>query len=200
MNITELHITKHISIGTVAYDGWQWSISGLGLSKVEREFFGDKFLQINNHVNVYMGRLILTYSKENLLEHLKSVNIYINKPVKEYVTEWFKYMRNKVIDKIKHIPFSKQYNFCMDKYWEGDYKFTSDMLSAFQLASNYEADLYLNGRLIFSPLGLDWEDNKKLIIKYLGKRFVNEHRFNLMGYKDPWSKEIKNYTKLAREY
>ncbi|WP_214482946.1 hypothetical protein [Bacillus sp. SM2101] len=43
---------------------------------------------------------------------------------------------------------------------------TDDLLTAIKTASNYEADLYLNGVLIFSPLGYEMEYNKKLLQRY----------------------------------
>lgn len=86
------------------------------------------------------------------------------------------------------------YEFTICRTYEESAKFNSDPVSAFELASNYEADLYYQGVLILSPLGYEWEDNVKLIEKYLGrhgwKETENGKEFNL-GYKDLWDPEIK---------
>ena len=59
-----------------------------------------------------------------------------------------------------------------------------DMLTAFQLANNYEADLIKDGIFYLSPLGLSYEDNCDLIAKYLGKRFLKKSGgFNLREYR-----------------
>ena len=194
---TNLAITKNILISRGQYKGLQFYLQGFGLNKFEREVFNQKFLSFSGSWVLYFGKIIVHYSREGIYDSLRNVSIYIDKPLKNYVTEFINYSRKKLIDKIKHVPFRKQYNFCIDKYFEGDYSFKSDLLSAFQLASNYEADLYINSKLIFSPLAYEWEENKEAIIKYLGKKFVSKNKFNL-GYKAPYDKEIKNYKRLTR--
>lgn len=200
MYSSNLAVTDKLLISKGQYKGLQFDLIGFGLSKAEREIFNSKFMQFTGIWTAYIGRLIIQYNSKGIYDSLKNVNIYIDISVKDYITEWFKYTKKKTIDKIAHVGFKKQYNFSMFHYYEGEYKFTSDMLSAFQLASNYEADLYLNGKLILSPLGFEYQENKKLIEKYLSKRFVNEKRFNLMGYKSPGDKEIKNYKKVVYQY
>lgn len=200
MKGTELSIGNKISISKGQYKGLQFSLVGFGLTKFEREFFNSKFLQFKKIWTLYLGKLIIQYNKDGIYDSLHSVNIYIDKPAKAYITEWIQYIQKKAIDKINHLQFKKQFEFGLDRYWEGYYKFTSDLLSAFQLAGNYEADLYFNNRLIFSPLGWEWEENRNAVIKYLGKKFINKHGFEL-GYKNPYDKEIKNYKHIsATEY
>ncbi len=67
----------------------------------------------------------------------------------------------------------------------GDYKrqkIKAKIKDALGLASNYESDLLYNDRLIFSPLGFEWEYNNSLIHKYLGISPVNKN-----GIKLPYS-------------
>ena len=83
----------------------------------------------------------------------------------------------------KLILFNKKEVFEVQRYYEKAKIIKCDRLTAFQLASNYEADLLQNGRYLLSPLGLEWEENNNLIVKHLGKLFKN---FKLYGYAD-WS-------------
>lgn len=86
------------------------------------------------------------------------------------------------------------YEFAICRAYEKEIKFKSDPVSAFELASNYEADLYCQGTLILSPLGFEWDENVKLIEKYLGrqgwKETENGKELNL-GYKDLSDSEIE---------
>lgn len=61
-------------------------------------------------------------------------------------------------------------------------KIKASIKYALGLASNYESDLLYNERLIFSPLGFEWEYNNNLIHKYLGISPVNKN-----GIKLPYS-------------
>lgn len=61
-------------------------------------------------------------------------------------------------------------------------KIKANIKDALGLASNYESDLLFNDRLIFSPLGFEWEYNNSLIHKYLGISPVNKN-----GIKLPYS-------------
>lgn len=50
---------------------------------------------------------------------------------------------------------------------------------ALGLASNHESDLVYNERLLFSPLGFDWNYNNKLIHKYLGIKNISDKGIEL---------------------
>lgn len=194
-------INDKIFLCSGSWDEFMFSIQGLGLSKAERELFNTKFLDLKDHMTIYFLKWYVTYDTRGYKEHYRNVDIIENMVMYD-TSELLNKFKHSIVNKynsiINKIKFRQQYEFGMDRYWEGDYKFTSDMLSAFQLASNYEADLYLNGKLILSPLGLEYSQNVKLIQKYLGKGYVNKKGFNLRGYKNPYDKEIKNFTMLAR--
>ena len=188
-------ITKYFIFSKGQYKGLQFSISGLGLSKAERNLFDKKFLQFDENINIYIGKLIITYNSKGSYNHLKNVNIYNDLPV-SYIVKYnlknnignIKQTANSIKESIiRKLKFKEQYNFTMIRSWEGAYSFNSDILSAFQLASNYEACLYLNNKLIFSPLGFEWAENNKLLKKYTGLKYKN------LGYKNPYDVEIKNY-------
>ena len=176
------------------WNGLMCSISGLGLSKFEREIFNSKFLQYDGHVNIYFLKWVWSWHSAGIYDNFRSVKItydrslyYIIKDKMDNIKKQINYKKECIIRKIK---FQKQYNFTMLRSFEGEYSFTSDMLSAFQLATNYEACLYLNNRIIFSPLGFEWEENNKQVKKYTG------FKWSKLGYKDPYSKEIKNYKRI----
>ena len=64
----------------------------------------------------------------------------------------------------------KEYNFTIN-FGNCTREFSSTIENALGLASNYETDLQYKGILIFSSLGFDWEENCRLIERYLGKNF-----------------------------
>lgn len=198
---TDIIINDKITLSKGKWEGFMLTLSGLGLYKYERELLNIKRFSFEKHATLYFLKWYISYDKRNYKKQYKNVNITSDIILFD-TSEFFNKIKNKVVDIYNNIlykiKFRKQYEFGMDRYWEGDYKFTSDMLSAFQLASNYEADLYLNGKLILSPLGLEYEDNVRLIQKYLGKRYANNKSFNLKGYKNPYDKEIKNFQEVVR--
>lgn len=61
-------------------------------------------------------------------------------------------------------------------------KIKATIKDALGLSSNYESDLLYNDRLIFSPLGFEWEYNNSLVHKYLGISPVDKN-----GIKLPYS-------------
>jgi hypothetical protein len=68
--------------------------------------------------------------------------------------------------------------FTMHKYYEGEFPIdTDDILTAVKHALNYEADLYCNGSLIMSPLGLSREENTKQLEKYGIKTVLKNHTY-----------------------
>lgn len=59
--------------------------------------------------------------------------------------------------------------FSIYKLFEGNFEFEAEnVIYALRYAMNLEADLYYNGHLIYSCLGLDQESNLKLLKKYAG--------------------------------
>lgn len=57
--------------------------------------------------------------------------------------------------------------FTMEISYEGVKKINTDnMLTALKTAMNYEADLYYNGRLIYSSMGLTDDENREILKKY----------------------------------
>jgi hypothetical protein len=180
------------------WKGLMFSISGLGLSKAERDLLEIKFLQYRGHLTIYFFKWLLSWNSKGIEDILKYVHVIYNKPVKFIVKDYFINFRKRFNTKrdnlLRKIKFNKQYNFTMYRSWEGEYSFTSDMLSAFQLASNYEADLFLNGRYLLSPLGFEWGENNRLVKKYTGLKWKN------LGYKDLYDKEIKNYKRMPHQF
>ena len=63
-------IGNNIMISKGLYEGLQFSITGLGLKKFEREIFESKFLKVGNVVNIYIGKIIISYEKRGYKEHL----------------------------------------------------------------------------------------------------------------------------------
>lgn len=192
---TVLHITKKLSFKKGSYNGLMFSINGLGLNKFEREVFNSKFLKVTGAISIYLGKLIISYHNDDLERQYQNVNVYYTKSLNMFLKNQIKHamenVKEKIADTINHISFKKQYNFTADRYFEGMHRFKTDMLSAFQLATNYEMDLYVGAKLIFSPLAFEYEENEKAIKKYLGVSFLTEDGFNLKGYKDWNSKYIK---------
>ena len=56
-------------------------------------------------------------------------------------------------------------------------KFKATIKDALGLASNYESDLAYKGIIIFSPLGFEYEHNRRLIDKFVGKNVKLPYRF-----------------------
>jgi hypothetical protein len=189
------------------WSGLMFSLSGLGLSKVEREFFKCKRFEFKNSVTLYFLKWYASYEIRPYKEHYRNVDItedtiiFSTIRVKHKIKDTVKKYINNPINTLLHkVLFKQQYDFGLDRYWEGDYKFSSDLLSAFQLASNYEADLYFRGRLVFSPLGLSYEENAELVKKYLGWFYSDGKEYKLREYKNPWSDSIKNYQRIKEAY
>lgn len=83
-------------------------------------------------------------------------------------------------DFLEFVP-DKKYEFDINIGY-GRKSFKATIKDALGLASNYESDLVYKDRLIFSPLGFDWEYNHNLIEKYVGK--------NNLDYKDNGNFEL----------
>jgi len=188
----DIIIGDKLMISKGQYEGLQFSITGLGLKKFEREIFESKFLQIGNVVNIYIGKLIISYDKRGYMEHLSHCKIDWEMKLKDYIKHTFKYSFkpnmerkiNNIISKIlKKTLFKKKEVFTVCRSWEEPKTVKCDRLTAFQLASNYEADLIQGNKYLLSPLGFEWEENKNLIVKHLGKIFNN---YKLYGYSN-WS-------------
>lgn len=69
---------------------------------------------------------------------------------------------------------------------------TDDLLEAVKIASNNEADLYVNGKIIFSPMGYSQEENERQLSKlgittytsgpYLRYKYTDESKNNQRFY------------------
>lgn len=62
--------------------------------------------------------------------------------------------------------------------------FINDDLEAVKYAQNYEADLYINNKLVFSPLGLEREDNTMLLEKIGIETYIVNGQYHYR-YQDP---------------
>ncbi|KEI94084.1 hypothetical protein N494_18350 (plasmid) [Clostridium botulinum A2B7 92] len=185
MKAKEIVIGKKIQLSIGQYEGLQFSISGLGLlSKWEKEFSCKSDI-----INIYLGKLIISYNKKGYLDSLKNVDIQWEMPLLKYINirckNIYKYGIKKgintLLDRIMHKSFKEKYVFTLIKAYEKPFKFKSDVLTAYQLASNYEADLFLGNECLLSPLGYTWEENEKLIRNNLGGFFKN---YRLLANKD----------------
>ena len=54
-------------------------------------------------------------------------------------------------------------------------EFSSTIKTAIGFASNYESDLTYKDVLLISPLGFEWEENYKLIQKFLGNNYLKDN-------------------------
>lgn len=202
MRSTDLAIGNHVLISKGQWDGLLFSISGLGLTKEERDIFDTRFLEMRNVVNFYIGKILISYDRKGIYEHLSSVDITKEIDIKEELTQRVKedvdWIRNGFHAWQNKRQFKTIYEFELYHSGEGYFSFKTDMLSAFQLARNYEADLYLHGKgLIYSPLRFECDQNCKQVERYLGKRFITPNGgYNLRGNKNSWSYEIKFYRRL----
>ncbi|ACA47109.1 hypothetical protein HYH96_18275 [Clostridium botulinum] len=184
MEVKEIVIGKKILLFIGQYEGLQFSISGLGLYKCEKEFSCKSDI-----INIYLGKLIISYNKKGYLDSLKNVDIQWEMPLLKYINikckNIYKYKvkkgTNTLLDRIMHKFFKERYAFALIKAYEKPFKFKSDVLTAYQLASNYEADLFLGNECLLSPLGYTWEENEKLIRNNLGRFFKN---YRLLVNKD----------------
>jgi len=202
MRSTELALGDHVFLSKGQWKGLQFSIVGLGLTKLERDFFETRFLEVRNVVNVYLGRIIVYFNKKGTEDHFRSVKIVKTQPVGVALKHKFLSLRQQINVRyhkfLNKRQFKQLYEFQIDRYYDGTYRFRADMLSAFQLASNYEADLMWGGQYLLSPLGLSYEENRDLIAKYLGKRFLTKSGgFNLRDYKHSYDPEIRDYLRVA---
>lgn len=78
---TELVIGNHIMFSKLQAEGLQFSISGLGLTKAEREIFNCKRFKMLNTVNIYIGKLIITFDRRGYKDHMRSVKITYDQPL-----------------------------------------------------------------------------------------------------------------------
>lgn len=86
--------------------------------------------------------------------------------------------------------------FVMQKYWEAEEKlYTDDLITAIKYASNYEADLYMDGRLIMSPLGWEHDYTKEVLAKHGVIQYYQNRRLQ-WKYAD----ESKNKNLLYAHY
>lgn len=63
------------------YKGLMFCVSGLGLTKAEREIFDIKFLERTGVYNIYLGKLIITYRAKGAYSNFRSVEIVSDEPL-----------------------------------------------------------------------------------------------------------------------
>nr|WP_242568296.1 hypothetical protein [Clostridium botulinum] len=80
MEVKEIVIGKKILLFIGQYEGLQFSISGLGLCKWEKELSCE-----SNVINIYLGKLIISYNKKGYLDSLKNVDIQWEMPLLKYI-------------------------------------------------------------------------------------------------------------------
>lgn len=202
MRNTEMALGNHVFLALGKWDGLLFDVSGLGLTKTERENFGTEFLRMRNIVNLYLGRFIISIDKQGMKEHFRSVQVVkienVSAALMRVFAGWFEQIKAGYHSYLDRLQFKEKYEFQIDKYYEGTFRFKSDLLTVFRLSSNYEADLIWNGHYILSPLGFSYEENRDLIKKYLGKRFITKDgMFNLGGYARDYDSEIREYKRVA---
>jgi len=95
------------------------------------------------------------------------------------------------------LDLNKEYNFRFSEYGINyEFSFTSTPKEAFQLASNYEANLYLDDKMVLCPLGSYYEENNALTVEHLGIELKN------LGYKHKDHSAFKNIVmrKYSRDF
>lgn len=86
--------------------------------------------------------------------------------------------------------------FYMKKYWENKEEInTTDLLTAIKYGANYEANVYIDDKCIFSPLGSELEDNKKSLEEY-GITLKRCGKQNKWMYMDETKNKGIYYTKI----
>jgi hypothetical protein len=75
---------------------------------------------------------------------------------------------------------------------------TEDALEALKHTMNYEGDLYYNGQLVYSCMGLDYEDNKENLSRF-GIIPLEDETYIKWQYADQ-SKNVKKYFVDFLEY
>jgi hypothetical protein len=177
------------------WKGLMFSIEGFGLNKHEREFFNRKRFSFNGKFTIYFLKWYLAYDNKGVDEDLSNVDIFYDKKLsailKDKIWQFKNDLKHKLIEYRDNKKFKEKYIFTVYRSFENGYKIKANMLNAFKLANNYEADLVLNGSIIFSPLGYDYDTNKECIIKYLGNEYIKDTGFDLHGYANIDSKGIE---------
>lgn len=75
----DIVIGDKIMISRLLVKSWQWAIIGLGLSKAEREIFGGKRFESRGILNIYLGKLLISYNRDGYKDHMRAVTITANK-------------------------------------------------------------------------------------------------------------------------
>lgn len=173
-----LFLAPTVSLSKYQGKGLYWHIWGLGLSKAERRIFKRELLHPVLPVNLYLGKVILSIAPAS--RHREPQwRILFEMPLRKWLKmHWWRLWERlwlsgvSLINAILHrFRFRKRELFTVNRSYEPPVKIRTDVLTAYQLASNYEADLWRNRELIYSPLGYEWEENKSLVQKYLGWYF-----------------------------
>lgn len=75
----DIVIGSKIMLARLQAKGWQWAIVGLGLNKAEREIFECKRFEFRGILNIYLGKLIISYNRDGYKSHMKNVTITADK-------------------------------------------------------------------------------------------------------------------------
>lgn len=170
------------------YDEWE--------NKNNKSYLSNSFLVKNKNGTGYFG-VDNNYgewfeedfkNKGTAICWLKNDDFDVEDAVNEYNKHKKKY--NNVKDIKSQEEFCNKYNLYHRDYVEFDpskeydfkiiigndvKEFSSTIKTAIGFASNYESDLLYNGALLLSPLGMTWEENFRLINRYLGKDYLKDN-------------------------
>ena len=155
------------------------------------EFFVEDFSNKTKGLIYLVNDDFMPYDVEKEYQENKHKYKNYNKVVSDSV-DYF--LDNKNVGKafLKFNP-NKKYTFDINLGY-GEKQFKSTIKDALGLAINYEADLGINGTLIISPLGFEWEENNKIIEKCVGLENLSKANTSFgwsIPYRNPDSKGIE---------
>lgn len=70
-----LVIGNRFIINKMFYDEFHFGLYGLGLNKLEREIFQQRFMEFRGILNFYIGRIIISYEKNGYKNAFKRMDI-----------------------------------------------------------------------------------------------------------------------------
>ena len=71
----EIVIGNKIMITLLQPGCWSWGICGLGLTKAERVLFDSKRFEFGGILNIYLGKLLISYNRKGYKKHMRAVTI-----------------------------------------------------------------------------------------------------------------------------
>lgn len=75
LKYSNIVLGQNIIVGKVLSEERQYGITGLGLKKFEREILGYEKFKIADTVNLYLGRIILTFHKKGYKHLFRKMEI-----------------------------------------------------------------------------------------------------------------------------